>query len=86
MRKHYELYVRQVAYEEKDFDSGVGVGNSFSNVTIGTAGKDMPAGGDTFSVQEKLPVKFTQYFSDRAGKDAEAASEKMLFLQGRQMN
>lgn len=29
MRKHYELYVRQVAYEEKDFDSGVGVGNSF---------------------------------------------------------
>lgn len=27
MRKHYELYVRQVAYEEKDFDSGVG--NSF---------------------------------------------------------
>lgn len=38
------------------------LGIAFSNVTIGTAGKDMPAGGDTFSVQEKLPVKFTQYF------------------------
>lgn len=55
------------------------LGIAFSNVTIGTAGKDMPAGGDTFSVQEKLPVKFTQYFSDRAGKDAEAASEKKCY-------
>lgn len=26
------------------------LGIAFSNVTIGTAGKDMPAGGDTFSV------------------------------------
>ena len=34
------------------------LGIAFSNVTIGTAGKDMPVGGDTFSVQEKLPVKF----------------------------
>lgn len=58
------------------------LGIAFSNVTIGTAGKDMPAGGDTFSVQEKLPVKFTQYFSDRAGKDAEAASEKNVIPTG----
>lgn len=86
MRKHYELYVRQVAYEEKDFDSGVGVGNSFSNVTIGTAGKDMPAGGDTFSVQEKLPVKFTQYFQIGQEKMQRQHQKKMLFLQGRQMN
>lgn len=28
------------------------LGIAFSNVTIGTAGKDMPVGGDTFSVQE----------------------------------
>ena len=58
------------------------LGIAFSNVTIGTAGKDMPAGGDTFSVQEKLPVKFTQYFSDRAGKDAEAVSEKNVIPTG----
>lgn len=48
MRKHYELYVRQVAYEEKILIAVLVLGIAFSNVTIGTAGKDMPAGGDTF--------------------------------------